>query len=133
MAGEGSAGQLRDITRTRQKRWRARAGNATHRQRHDLRALTRTGETEGRRALLENPAPAKLADAPDLGLRNPRFQGVAFHFKRRPFYEGKTALWQKSFVFAINEQNGRHSAQILAHELRIRFCFPHSTDNGIRT
>jgi hypothetical protein len=30
---------------------------------------------------------AKLADAPDLGLRNHRFQGVPFHFKAKAFYE----------------------------------------------
>jgi hypothetical protein len=35
---------------------------------------------------------AELADAPDLGLRNHRFQGVAFHFKPKAFYEGKTGF-----------------------------------------
>jgi hypothetical protein len=33
---------------------------------------------------------AKLADAPDLGLRNRRFRSVTFHFKANAFYEGKT-------------------------------------------
>jgi hypothetical protein len=33
---------------------------------------------------------SKLADAPDLGLRNRRFQNVPFRFKREPIYEGKT-------------------------------------------
>jgi hypothetical protein len=32
---------------------------------------------------------AKLADAPDLELRNHRFQAVAFHFKANAFYEWK--------------------------------------------
>jgi hypothetical protein len=35
---------------------------------------------------------AKLADAPDLGLRNHRFQRVAFHFKANAFYVGKTGF-----------------------------------------
>jgi hypothetical protein len=30
---------------------------------------------------------AELADAPDLGLRNHRFQSVAFRFKANAFYE----------------------------------------------
>jgi hypothetical protein len=39
---------------------------------------------------------AKLADAPDLGLRNHRFQSVAFHFKINAFYE-----WKTGFSFEI--------------------------------
>jgi len=35
---------------------------------------------------------AELADAPDLGLRNHRFQSVAFHFKANTLYEGKTGF-----------------------------------------
>jgi hypothetical protein len=35
---------------------------------------------------------AKLADAPDLGLQNHRFQSVAFHFKANAFYQGKTGF-----------------------------------------
>jgi hypothetical protein len=37
-----------------------------------------------------------FADAPDLGLRNRRFQGVAFHFKANAFYE-----WKNSFPSEI--------------------------------
>jgi hypothetical protein len=33
---------------------------------------------------------AKLADAPDLGLRNHRFQSIALRFEKQPFYESKT-------------------------------------------
>jgi hypothetical protein len=33
---------------------------------------------------------AKLPDAPDLGLRNRRFQGVAFRFKADVLTKGKT-------------------------------------------
>jgi hypothetical protein len=36
---------------------------------------------------------AKLADAPDLGLRNHRFQTVAFHFKAKALYEGKNRFF----------------------------------------
>jgi hypothetical protein len=32
---------------------------------------------------------AKLADAPDLGLRNHRFQNIAFRIKTQSFYEAK--------------------------------------------
>jgi hypothetical protein len=39
---------------------------------------------------------AELADAPDLGLRNPRFQSVAFHFKTNAFYE-----WKTGFLYEI--------------------------------
>jgi len=35
---------------------------------------------------------ATLEDAPDLGLRNRRFQSVAFRFKTQSFYEGKTGF-----------------------------------------
>jgi hypothetical protein len=46
---------------------------------------------------------AKLADAPDLGFRNHRFQNSAFHFKERLFYERKTHFFTKSFVSTIHE------------------------------
>src|SRR5437870_6748225 len=39
---------------------------------------------------------AELADAPDLGLRNHRFQNVAFRFKAKGFYEGRMANLVKS-------------------------------------
>jgi hypothetical protein len=35
-------------------------------------------------------------DTPDLGLRNHRFQSVAFHFKINAFYE-----WKTGFSFEI--------------------------------
>jgi hypothetical protein len=35
---------------------------------------------------------AKLADAPDLGSRNHRFQSVSLHCNSYPFYEGKTYI-----------------------------------------
>ena len=38
---------------------------------------------------------AELADAPDLGLRNRRFQSVAFHFIANAFYEWKTGFSYK--------------------------------------
>ncbi len=43
---------------------------------------------------------AKLADAPDLGLRNHRFQSVAFHFKANAFYEWKTDFSYKIVAVA---------------------------------
>jgi hypothetical protein len=46
---------------------------------------------------------AKLADAPDLGLRNHRFQGVAFHFKANVFYEWKTGFSYKIAAVANGE------------------------------
>jgi hypothetical protein len=36
---------------------------------------------------------AKLADAPDLGLRNHRFQNIAFRFKGNGFYQGKITIF----------------------------------------
>jgi hypothetical protein len=35
----------------------------------------------------------KLADAPDLGLRNRRFQNIAFRFKKSAFYERKMPIF----------------------------------------
>ena len=35
---------------------------------------------------------AKLADAPDLGFRNRRFQSVAFRFKKSPVLRGENAI-----------------------------------------
>jgi len=35
---------------------------------------------------------AKLADAPDLGIGNQRFQNIAFHFKRQSIYERKSRV-----------------------------------------
>jgi len=42
--------------------------------------------------MINRPGVAKLADAPDLGLRNRRFQSVAFHFRANAFYEWKTGF-----------------------------------------
>jgi hypothetical protein len=39
---------------------------------------------------------AELADAPDLGLRNHRYQNIAFRFNAKCFHEGKTAILAKS-------------------------------------
>jgi hypothetical protein len=36
---------------------------------------------------------AKLADPPDLGFRNRRFQSVPFRFKKQAIYEGKDAIF----------------------------------------
>ena len=43
---------------------------------------------------------AKLADAPDLGLRNHRFQNIARHFKSKAFRERKTASFAMVSKFA---------------------------------
>jgi hypothetical protein len=42
------------------------------------------------------PVRLGIADAPDLGLRNHRFQDVAFHFKANAFYE-----WETGFSYEI--------------------------------
>jgi len=46
---------------------------------------------------------AKLADAPDLGLRNHRFQNVAFRFKANAFDGGKTGFSGEIVVLANGE------------------------------
>jgi hypothetical protein len=46
---------------------------------------------------------AKLAGAPDLGLRNHRFQSVAFHFKADAFYEWKTGFSHEIVAVANGE------------------------------
>jgi hypothetical protein len=39
---------------------------------------------------------AKLADAPDLGIPNRRFQNVPFRFKEKSFYEKKSRISRKA-------------------------------------
>jgi hypothetical protein len=46
---------------------------------------------------------AKLADAPDLGFRNRRFQNVPFRFKKQAIYEGKTRFFTISVAFTTGE------------------------------
>jgi len=46
---------------------------------------------------------AKLADAPDLGFRNYRFQNIALRFKKQSFYERKTATFGEIMQFANGE------------------------------
>jgi hypothetical protein len=53
---------------------------------------------------------AKLADAPDLGLRNHRFQNVAIPFKAERVYEEKTLVLSKSCNSTNGEQEGAHSS-----------------------
>jgi len=53
---------------------------------------------------------AKLADAPNLGLRNHRFQSVAFHFKANAFYEWKTGFSYEIVAVANGEQNAPRSS-----------------------
>jgi hypothetical protein len=53
---------------------------------------------------------AKLADPPDLGLRNHRFQSVAFHFKANVFYEWKTGFLYEIVAVANGEQNTPRSS-----------------------
>jgi hypothetical protein len=52
----------------------------------------------------------KLADTPDLGLRNHRFQNIASRFKAKRFYEGKTPVLAKSHNAANGEQKGSGSS-----------------------
>jgi hypothetical protein len=52
----------------------------------------------------------KLADAPDLGFQNQRFQNVPFRFKRQSIYEGKTRFFTISVAFTTGEQKRRHSS-----------------------
>jgi len=46
---------------------------------------------------------AKLAAAPDFGLRNHRFHSVAFHFKAKVLYEGKTGFLYEIAAVANGE------------------------------
>ena len=53
---------------------------------------------------------AKLADAPDLGLRNHRFQSIASRFTATRVYEGKTPILAKSRYATNGEQKGDRSS-----------------------
>jgi hypothetical protein len=46
---------------------------------------------------------ATLEDAPDLGLRNHRFQSVPFRFKNQSIYEGKAQLFAFIVAFTTGE------------------------------
>jgi hypothetical protein len=37
-----------------------------------------------------------LADAPDLGIRNHRFQNSALRFKKEPFYKRESRVFQEN-------------------------------------
>ena len=45
----------------------------------------------------------KLADAPDLGFQNRRFQGAPFPFKNQSIYEGKAQFFTIRVAFPIGE------------------------------
>src|SRR5947199_9658464 len=53
---------------------------------------------------------AELADAPDLGLRNHRFQSVASRFKTKPLHDRKTLNFREILHSANTEQRTRHSS-----------------------
>jgi len=53
---------------------------------------------------------ATLPDAPDLGLRNRRFQSVVFHFKANAFYEWKNSFPSEIIAVANGELNARQSS-----------------------
>jgi hypothetical protein len=58
---------------------------------------------------------AELADAPDLGLRNHRFQNIAFQFEKQSIYEKKTRFWRQDSCSRMTTRNLVFLAQILAH------------------
>jgi len=53
---------------------------------------------------------AELADAPDLGFRNRRFQNVPFCFKKQSIYEGKMRFFAIRVAFATDEYKRRRSS-----------------------
>jgi hypothetical protein len=70
---------------------------ALERQRH-LQSLNRKFTIRNRIARV-----AKLADAPDLGLRNRRFQNAPFRFKKQSIYERKTRYLTNSVASTTGE------------------------------
>jgi hypothetical protein len=77
-----------------------------------------------------------FADAPDLGLRNHRFQSVAFHFKANAFYEWKQVFRVKSSRSRMVSRMRLILAQILAHRharlrlMRVSTFRPLPTENA---
>src|SRR5439155_5887521 len=53
---------------------------------------------------------AELADAPDLGLRNHRFQSVTSRFKTKPLHDRKTLNFREILHSTNTEQRTRHSS-----------------------
>jgi len=50
-----------------------------------------------------NARVAELADAPDLGKRNHRFQDITFHFKKEQNYEREMRFFAKGHPFTRGE------------------------------
>jgi hypothetical protein len=67
-------------------------------------------ESSSTNAPISDARVAKLADAPDLGLRSRRFQNVPFRFKIESIYEGKTRFFALGREFTTEEQKRRHSS-----------------------
>jgi hypothetical protein len=59
-----------------------------------------------------------LADAPDLGFRNRRFQNVPFHFKKDAFYEREDRFWLTNSGFTKNEEKQARSSTTSSTQTR---------------
>jgi len=46
---------------------------------------------------------AELADAPDLGIRNQRFQNIAFHFKKAVILREEIASFPRNWFITSDE------------------------------
>jgi hypothetical protein len=57
----------------------------------------------------------ELADAPDLGIPNHRFQNIPFHFKTQSFYEWKTPLFGEIIRSSNDKQKHGRSSTTLVH------------------
>jgi hypothetical protein len=65
----------------------------------------------------------RLAETPDLGFQNQRFQNIAFHCKKESFYERKSRVSAKPIRTRMENRKPLILAQILAHrsaELGVR-------------
>jgi hypothetical protein len=67
------------------------------------RRVARMGPFSATDSATVSVGPAKLVDAPDLELRNHRFQNIALRFKTDALYERKTANLLKSCSVANGE------------------------------
>ena len=74
--------------------------------------------TEIRRSFNVIPVRLGIADAPDLGFRNNRFQNVGLRFKKQSFYERKSRVFHEIDFNANGEQKTTHSSTNSSTQMR---------------
>jgi hypothetical protein len=75
---------------------------------------------------------AELADAPDLGFRNRRFQNVSFRFKKSSIYEGKRRFSAIGRKFTTDDQKRPRSSTNSSTRTAAEFLRAYQISYGFR-